>query len=62
MKYKNMITYTITVIDIDDDGYTTATLLPGGGVITDHPYWENRDGSHYVAGLSGMKVGDSVTI
>jgi len=55
-------TYTIASITVDADGYTTATLIPGNGVVTDHPYWSDKDGGHYVDGLSDKVVGDSITL
>lgn len=57
-----MITYTITFMTIDDEGYTVATLLPGGGFVSDHPYWAGDEESHYVAGLSDKTIGDSISL
>jgi len=44
-----------------DEGFSIAVVTPGGGVLTDHPYWANIPGSHYLHGLSAMKVGDYVS-
>jgi len=55
-------TYTVAYITVDADGYAIATLLPSNGIVTDNPYWSDKDGSHYVAGLSDKVVGDSITL
>ena len=57
--------FTIIAVDIDDDGYTTATVFApswGEGILSDHPYLADKDGSHYYHGISDMKVGDTIAL
>jgi hypothetical protein len=57
-----MRTFIIETTAIDEDGYTIATVIPGGGAITDHPYWAGDPESHYVANLSNLEVGDTIVM
>lgn len=60
-------TLVVTSIEVDEDRFATARLEcvnpahGGGGYITDHPYWVDKDG-HYVPGVSDLHIGDFITL